>query len=49
MTLFYRASKQVQVFAARIVIDSDLEFVQKAVYQNVDAIEALEYSHECFG
>lgn len=37
------------MYSARVAVDADLEFTQKALYTNVDAFEVLDYSHECFG
>ena len=45
VSLFFKASRQVAVYSALVAVNADLEFSQKAVWQNIDAMESLDYSN----
>ena len=43
ISLFYKSLKQVHVFATKVTGDHDFQFERKALAQNVDAMQSLNY------
>ena len=46
ISLFYKTLKQVHVYESAVnIVDSELGFEQKAVLEDIDALESLDYSN----